>query len=59
MSHIAITDRHKLLWAKASKLTRPGPGEQKAPIYSAYHRQKAERKVEAEKLEADEQTDGE
>ena len=57
MSHITITDRHKLLWAKASKLTKPGPGEQKPPIYSAYHRQKAERKVEVEQDQAERESE--
>jgi hypothetical protein len=43
-----IEPKHIEIWKRASELTQPGPGEQRAPVYSAYHRQRSERRVERE-----------
>lgn len=44
---MTITERHRALWSKANPLTIPSKVAVR-PVYSAWHRQKAERAIERE-----------
>lgn len=49
---VTLEPKHLAAWKRANELTRPGSHE-KPPTYGAWHRKRAERKVEAVEAEAD------
>ena len=44
---VTVQPKHLALWAKAAPVTKPST-ENKPPSYGAWHRQRAERRIEVE-----------